>query len=581
MAVTVNQALVAKLGINNRNFVRGMTQSQRRAQQTAERMKRTFRVASAAVAAVGVAALALGKKIFDVGSAVLETRSKFETVFGAATEQTRAFLAEFATIAGLSQSQAEALTATTGSIVQGMGFAQQASAAFSQEVLKLAGDLSSFNNLPTEETLRAINSALTGEREPLKRLGIVLREADVQQRALNNSGKAAAALLTDQEKATASLQLITERAGVAIGDLARTQDSAANVAKRLGARFREISEEVSVKLLPALVKMLPVVERIATAAGNAAERLGRLASALGDPVLEGMRTALRKASGDLESLKAFHADVRAEFNQTITRIGELSDQMAQGIAPPGTFGQITDLQEHFGRLRTILDETNAAFDRLQNPPTTSGSVGGGLPAIGPDVGRQAVLRAAGADMAARANEAVRNFSLMDTTTGSIATTFSRVSKSLRNIEGQMKETTTEAKRFAGVLVNDVLGALTALTSGSRNKFGAFAKAAVAIGGNLLLPGLGTFVGSLLPFQRGGVVPGFSGAPQPILAHAGEVVLSRQAVMALGGPQRAEQLNRGEAPVNVTVNVQGEVRDMGAFERSVTKAVKSALRRRAL
>lgn len=211
--------------------------------------------------AAGVAAfVGLGvatKKIFDLGSAMEETQSKFDTVFGpAASAQVQKFLDGFANKAGLTNTEAQGLIATTGAITQGLGFTQQASSEVSMEITRLAADLSSFNNIPTESTLLAVNSALTGEREQLKRLGIVVREVDVQQRAFEQTGKKTAAALTAQEKATATLSLITEKAGVAVGDLDRTQGSAANVARRMSASFKDIRDTIASALMPAFGDVL-------------------------------------------------------------------------------------------------------------------------------------------------------------------------------------------------------------------------------------------------------------------------------------------------------------------------------------
>ena len=206
---------------------------------------------TSALIGIGAASVA-AKAIFDIGSAAEETASKFSTVFGPATDDVQKFVDNFGVMAGLSNTAAREVLATTGAIVQGMGFAQEASGAFATEIVRLAGDLSSFNNIPIEETSLAVQSALTGEREQLKRLGIVINEADVQQRALVISGKAAVKTLTQQEKATATLQLITERAGVAIGDLARTQDSAANQARQVGAEIQNLKEDLATALLPAI-----------------------------------------------------------------------------------------------------------------------------------------------------------------------------------------------------------------------------------------------------------------------------------------------------------------------------------------
>ena len=222
---------------------------------------KAFGVQAAAAAAV-VTGLAWGaKKIFDLGASIAETGSKFNTVFGAeAAGEVSAFLDNFANKAGLTTNEAKGLVATTGAIAQGLGFSQKASGAFATEITKLAGDLSSFNNIPTEEVLMGINSALTGEREQMKRLGIVILEADVQAKAFAQTGKSVAKELTQQEKATATLALITERAGSAIGDLDRTSGSAANVFKRLVARFKEIRDAISTALLPAFQHILEGIE---------------------------------------------------------------------------------------------------------------------------------------------------------------------------------------------------------------------------------------------------------------------------------------------------------------------------------
>jgi hypothetical protein len=221
-------------------------------------------MASMAVAAgAALAGIAWGaKKIFDLGSSIDETGSKFDTVFGpAAAAEVSAFLDNFAAKAGLTTNEAKALVSTTGAIAQGLGFGQKESGKFATEITKLAADLSSFNNLPTEQVLMGINSALTGEREQMKQLGVVILEADVQAKAFAMTGKEVAKSLTQQEKATATLALITEKAGVAVGDLERTQGSAANVAKRLMTRFRELRDAVSKALMPAFKLLLGRLEK--------------------------------------------------------------------------------------------------------------------------------------------------------------------------------------------------------------------------------------------------------------------------------------------------------------------------------
>jgi hypothetical protein len=257
--------MVIKIAADVRDATGGMVRVEQRfegVRRSARRMERSMmslRKGLALLAGAAGAAYA-AKRLFDLGAAVEETASKFRTVLGPEAAQAQDFLDGFATTAGLTAREGQELVATTAAMAEGMGLSGRNARVFAQDVVRLAGDLSSFNNIPIQETSLAIQAAVTGEREQLKRLGIVIRETDVQKRALANTGKELAKALTDEEKATATLQLITERAGDAVGDLARTQDSAANKARQLRGEFGTIAEGLSQELLPAFADFLTYVQ---------------------------------------------------------------------------------------------------------------------------------------------------------------------------------------------------------------------------------------------------------------------------------------------------------------------------------
>lgn len=61
--------------------------------------------------------------------------------------------------------------------------AQEEVDGLSVSLTKLAIDVASFNNASDEQAVHAFTSALTGEREALKSLGIVISEQDVLNKA--------------------------------------------------------------------------------------------------------------------------------------------------------------------------------------------------------------------------------------------------------------------------------------------------------------------------------------------------------------------------------------------------------------
>lgn len=195
---------------------------------------------------------AFGKAVFDLGASVGAVRSQFLTVFGAATEQVDTFVDSFRRMAGLTKREAEEIAAGAGSMAQGFGASKDASADFAQEVIELSADLASFNNIPTAEAAKLVQSALIGNTEAARSLKINFTALDVQTRALEQTGKTSAKELTQLEKAIAGVSVITERAGPQIGDLARTQDDADNQAKQLAGSFKQLKEALSAALVGGL-----------------------------------------------------------------------------------------------------------------------------------------------------------------------------------------------------------------------------------------------------------------------------------------------------------------------------------------
>lgn len=244
--------------------------------------RRTTKGLRGMVAAVGAfitgtlvrAAARASSVLFEIGSAVGETESKFKTVFDSASDSVDDFIDNFANIAGLTRTQAREFLATTGAITQGMGATRDESAELSKEIVKLAGDLASFNNVSIDDAFGAIRSGLTGETEPLKRFGIILSENATKLEALARTGKKSADDLTNLEKVQARLAIITAGAGKAIGDLERTQDSAANKARALTARLREQREEFAAQLIPAYQDALKFGEQLLDQFEMSGETLG-------------------------------------------------------------------------------------------------------------------------------------------------------------------------------------------------------------------------------------------------------------------------------------------------------------------
>jgi hypothetical protein len=215
--------------------------------------------ATALSAGVGVA----GAKLLELGSDAEESANAFQVTFKDAEKSLGSFVDDFANKAGFTSSELQQLLSFTGGVTNAMGATAEESAELSKTIASLAGDIGSLKNLPAEQAVRAMTSALTGEREALKSLGIVIKETDVQQKALEMTNKSSVKELTNLEKAHATVALITEASSDAIGDLDNTQDSFANTTRRLKAELRQTGLEMGQQLLPAVSGVLPLLSKLA------------------------------------------------------------------------------------------------------------------------------------------------------------------------------------------------------------------------------------------------------------------------------------------------------------------------------
>lgn len=350
--------VVARLHLDSDGAVDGASNAARQIRRVGDesdgaqgKLSKLSRAFGAIVTAQALRQLAdVAGLLFEVGSAAVETGSKFDTVMGPAAARVNARLREFANAAGLTQTEAKGLTATFASVAQGMGEAQGKSADLSAQALELAADFASFNNVPIEQAMNAITSATVGEREAMKALGVVLTEAEVKAAEATKE-------FEGQSRAAVTLELITRKAGVAVGDLARTSDSAANRSRALQAELRQVREEIAVALLPVFedllavgVDLLPVIRDMA----NALTGTGEATTAAGEAVamaVDDIRQLI-----DILTLAYRAADwLRESVNGLVPSIGnDLARAVRDAINPLG--GLVEKLSQAARWLGIIKDQ---------------------------------------------------------------------------------------------------------------------------------------------------------------------------------------------------------------------------------
>lgn len=188
----------------------------------------------------------------NAASDLNEQITKTQQVFGDSSKAILDWSKTTARAIGTSQTQALEAASTFGNLFSSIHLGTAQTAEVSRRLVQLAADLASFNNATPEDALQAIRSGLVGEVEPLRRYGVLLSEARVQQEALKESGKTVASQLTDQDKALARIAIIFKDTALAQGDFARTSDGLANQQRILSAQVKDLESNIGRLLLPSI-----------------------------------------------------------------------------------------------------------------------------------------------------------------------------------------------------------------------------------------------------------------------------------------------------------------------------------------
>ena len=223
--------------------------------------KRALNFGKIIVAGAAIAAVALGKMAIEAASEFEEVSGKFDTVFKEQADSVREWSKEYSKAVGLSRKESLKFLASTQDLFVPLGFAREEAAGFSKQVVSLARDLASFNDQKTGDVVRDIQAALTGSAETMKKYGVVINQAKINQELLNMGIKDGSKKATDQQKAMAILQLVMAGTTDAQGDAVRTADSFANTMVRLRSWIDNVSVSIGQKLLPF---MQPIVDKLAS-----------------------------------------------------------------------------------------------------------------------------------------------------------------------------------------------------------------------------------------------------------------------------------------------------------------------------
>lgn len=186
-----------------------------------------------------------------------EATDLFHNAMGNLSGEADTLISKMQGLLGVDPTKAMAYMATIQSLGASFGLTSDKAYILSKNLTQLAYDEGSYWNKDVAETFTAMSSAISGEIEPIRRLGVDLSQARLQQELLALGFNKQVSSLSQADKAVLRYIAIMKQTANVQGNLAQTIQSPANQIKILKAQLDMLAKSVGSLLYPALKSILP------------------------------------------------------------------------------------------------------------------------------------------------------------------------------------------------------------------------------------------------------------------------------------------------------------------------------------
>ena len=186
-----------------------------------------------------------------------EATDLFHNAMGNLSGEADTLISKMQGLLGVDPTKAMTYMATIQSLGTSFGLTSDKAYVLSKNLTQLAYDEGSYWNKDVAETFTAMSSAISGEIEPIRRLGVDLSQARLQQELLALGFNKQVSSLSQADKAVLRYIAIMKQTANVQGNLAQTIQSPANQIKILKAQLDMLAKSVGSLLYPALKAILP------------------------------------------------------------------------------------------------------------------------------------------------------------------------------------------------------------------------------------------------------------------------------------------------------------------------------------
>lgn len=279
----------------------------------------------------------------DAANTYIEDMNLFSVAMGKYAESARNYAQEVANVMGIDPGAWMRYQGVFQTLATGFGVAGDRAAVMSQQLTQLGYDISSFYNIDIEAAMLKLQSGLSGELEPLRRIGYDLSQARLEAEALSLGIEKNFSDMTQAEKAYLRYYAILTQVTQAQGDMSRTLDAPSNQLRILKEQAAQAARALGEIFIPALNAILPYAIAVMH-------------------VIRDLASEIAAAFG-FEMPKVDYSDLSTSVN--------ITDNLSSGME------DVADGIDHANTSAKKFSRTLAGFDQLNIVGSVSGGGAGG------------------------------------------------------------------------------------------------------------------------------------------------------------------------------------------------------------
>lgn len=195
----------------------------------------------------------------------IEDLNLFSVAMGVYADSAEVFANKVADVMGIDPADWLRTQGVFMTLASGFGVAGDKASVMSQQLTQLGYDISSFYNISVEDAMQKLQSGISGELEPLRRLGYDLSDARLKAEAAALGIQKTTSSMTQAEKVMLRYRAIMTQVTSAQGDMSRTLDTPANQLRIFSAQIAQVKRAIGDLLIPAMNAILPYAIAVAKA----------------------------------------------------------------------------------------------------------------------------------------------------------------------------------------------------------------------------------------------------------------------------------------------------------------------------